>query len=103
MEDLADFAEAACAGTHAAVFETFVTVLIVDAAFFAVREDFVGFCNLLEFFLCGRIIRMQIGVVLTGELAVDFFQFIVGDISADAQHLIIITFVCHNRIYTLSV
>src|SRR4051812_2269948 len=49
-------------------------VLIVLFSFFWIAQHFVGLVDLLKFFLCIRIVRIQIWMILTRELAVGLFN-----------------------------
>jgi len=65
-------------------------VLIVFLSFFGIAQHLVGFVNLLKFFAGVRIIRIQVRVHLTGQLAVRLFDLIVRGCFRYAQYAIII-------------
>ena len=49
--------------------------LVVHLAFLGVREDFVGFLNLLELLFGGFVAGIQVRVILAGQLAVGRANF----------------------------
>ena len=72
------------------------TVLVVPRALVSVGQDFVGFPGLLEFFLGCLVAGVTVGVVLHGGLAVGLLYVVGAGVLADAQHLIVISFLCHS-------
>ena len=69
--------------------------LVILFALFFVREHLVGFIGLFEALFRGLVARMQIRMVLLGDLAVCFFYFICRGVLFDAQHFIVISFFSH--------
>ena len=73
-----------------------VTKLVILGPLVLVGQHLVGLVDLLELRLRLCIARVQVGVILLGQLAVGLFQFIVRGGLGHAQDLIIVTFLfCH--------
>src|SRR4030095_767119 len=69
-----------------------VAKAIVKRAFLAIDQDRVGLCDFLEFFLGLGALRITVGMVLHGELAIGTFDFLLGRSANHSQHLVVITF-----------
>ena len=69
-----------------------MAVLVIGGPLLAIREDFVGFLGFLEFFLGRRIVRVAVGVMLHGHLAVGLLDLVVGSVAVDAENLVKIAF-----------
>ena len=74
-------------GVHAGVAE-----LVVPAPLLPVRENFVSLVGLLKLFLGLLVVRVQVRVVLPGQLFIRLFDFVVRRALRHAQDFIIITF-----------
>ena len=72
-----------------------MTELIVLLALLWVGENFICLIALLEALLTGLVAGVKIRVVLLGELPVCFFYLIGRGVLADAQHLVIVSFISH--------
>ena len=66
--------------------------LVVTGALVLVGQDLIGFVDLLELGLSHGVAGVQVGVVLLGQLAVGFFQFVIGRALGNAKDFVIITF-----------
>jgi hypothetical protein len=65
---------------------------VIGSTLFLIREDFIGFPNLLEAFFSLRVIRILVRVVLDGRLAVGFL-YLRGRCSLiDPKDLIVVSF-----------
>src|SRR5262249_7110138 len=64
--------------------------LIVSFSLVRVRQDLVGFVDLLEFFLGGLIPRVQVRMVLSGEFAIGLPNLVVGGIALNPKDFVII-------------
>lgn len=71
--------------------------LIVLGPLLLVREHLIGLIDLFEPGFRRFVARVQVRVILFGQLPVSFFQFIVRGAFLDPQDLIVISFllVCH--------
>ena len=95
VAEVAEALEARAAEAGARV-EGGVAVLVVLRALVVVGEDLVGLVDLLEALLAGLVARMQIGMVLLGELSICFFDLLGARALLQAEHLVVIAFVCHS-------
>ncbi|KAF5055611.1 hypothetical protein DSECCO2_375850 [anaerobic digester metagenome] len=68
---------------------------VVLGALGCVAQDLVGLGRLLEHVLGLRIVRVAVGVVLQGELAIGALDLISRGTAADAQHFVVIALVSH--------
>jgi hypothetical protein len=99
-EDIEGIVEATATGggaAHAAS-EGGVAVAIIGGAFLIVAEHVVGLSDLLELAFGALVIRVFVRVKLHRELAVGFFQILGGNVARDAEHFVIIAFVCHEGV-----
>ena len=102
-EDIAKAAEAAkipkaakTAAVKAGVgIEGCMAILVILLPLFLIGEHLIGLIGLLEPLLTGLVAGVQIRVVLLGELPVCFFYLIGRGVLADAQHLVIVSFISH--------
>ena len=69
-----------------------VSKSVVHRAFLAVDEHRVGFGHLFEFFFSRRAVRIAVGMILHGELAIRALDFLLARGTHDTQHLVIIAF-----------
>ena len=86
------------AGTRAgpsAVLESGMAVLVIGRSLLGIAEDTVGFIGLFEFIRCFRIVFVQVRVILPGQFVVGLFQFIGCGVFGNAQHLIVVSLLCH--------
>ena len=72
-----------------------MTELIVFLALLGIGQHFVCLVALLEALLTCFVAGVQIRVVLLGKLPVCFFYLIGRSVLADAQHLVIVSFISH--------
>ena len=91
-------AESAKAGKIAKALRRIVTVAIVQLPLFRIGEHLVRFADLFEFFGGVRIIGIGVGMILLGETAERFFDFVVARVAVHAEHFIVITFLWHGGI-----
>ena len=70
--------------------------LVIAGLLLRVGQDLVGLVDLLEALLAFFIARMQVRVVGLGQLAVGFFDFVLGCPLFDTEHFIIISFFSHT-------
>ena len=75
-----------------------MTELIVLLALLLVGKHFVGFGCFLELLLGLLIVRITVGVIFDGELAVRLFYFIGRCGLRHPKHLIIISFLLHIKL-----
>jgi hypothetical protein len=68
---------------------------VVLGALGGIAQDLVGLGRLLEHVLGLRIVRVAVGVVLQGELAIGALDLVRRGAAADAQHFVVITLVGH--------
>lgn len=74
-----------------------VSELVVLRSLVRIGEDVVGFIDFLEFFFRGFwIVFIQIRMVLACQPAICFLDLIVCGAFIDAQHVIVISAVCHS-------
>jgi len=69
-----------------------VAELVVIGALGGVGEDVVGFLDFLELFLGGFVVLVDVGVVLTDELAVRLAEFVGAGVARDAEDFVIVSF-----------
>ena len=93
--EAAEAPEAARAVTGVGV-EGRVAELVVLLALVGIGEDLIGLVGLLEALLTGLVAGVLIGVVLLGDLAVCFFDLVLRGALRNAEHLVVITFICHR-------
>src|SRR5262249_1830549 len=72
---------------HAGVAEA-----IVHGAFLQIAQNAVGFAGLFELFFGGRVVGIAIGVIAFRQVAIGGLDFLVAAITADAQHLVVVSF-----------
>ena len=70
--------------------------LVILRALVGIGQHLVGLVDLLEALLAFFIARMQVRVVGLGQLAVGFFDFVLGCPLFDTEHFIIISFFSHT-------
>ena len=70
--------------------------LVILPTLVRVVQYLVGFCCLLEFLLGCLVTGITVRVVFDGELAVCHFYLVFGGVAVHAQHLVIVSFLCHN-------
>jgi hypothetical protein len=88
-----DVGEAGTTATKAAAGLTVyagMTKLVVGGALTGVRQDFVGFAGLFEFFLGILVIRVTVRVVFHGELSVCPLYFLFVRVPGNPEHFVII-------------
>jgi hypothetical protein len=73
-----------------------MAVAVVGWAFLGIGENLIGFADFLEFLLGLFIALMFVGMMLDGEFAVGFFNFLGGDSAANAEHFVVIFFGGHG-------
>ena len=78
------------------------TKLVVHLALLSVGKDFVGFLNLLEFFLGGFVARIQVGMIFSREFAISGANILHRSLAGDSEKIVVILFsggchVCGNR------
>lgn len=95
IAEITEAAEARAAVEAGVRVEGRVAELVVLFALFLVGEHLVGLVRLLEALLAGLVVRVQVGVSGFGDIPVCFFYFIRRGALVNAEHLVIITFVCH--------
>lgn len=77
--------------------ESIVSELVVLGSLIRIGEDVVGFIDFLEFFFRRFwIVFIQIRMVLACQPAICFLDLIVCGAFIDAQHVIVISAVCHS-------
>lgn len=64
---------------------------------FFVAEDFVGFGELLEFFLCGLVAGIYVRVVLARQMAVGLAKLLRLGIPADTEYAVIILLCAYSH------
>ena len=98
-EDIAEAAEAAkpgAAGAAGGRVERRMAELVILRALVGIGQHLVGLVDLLEALLAFFIARMQVRVVGLGQLAVGFFDLVLGCAFFDTEHFIIISFFSHT-------
>ncbi len=69
-----------------------MAVLIVGRALLAVGKNFVGFLGFLEVFLRLGIVRIAVGMMLHGQLAIGLLDVLVGSVAVDAKNFVKVAF-----------
>src|SRR5690606_27633551 len=92
-EDVLDIGEAAGEG---AFFDAAVAELVVAPPLLRVGEYGVRLGRLLELGLGLGVVRVAVGVVLEGELAVRGLQLVLSGVARDAEHLIVVALARHR-------
>jgi len=75
-----------------------VSEAVISGTLIRVREDFVGFINLLEL-LRGTVFVVTVGMILEGQLTKSLSYLLVGSISTYAEDFIVIPFYWHIGFY----
>ena len=65
---------------------------VVHRALLAIDEHRVGFGYFFKFFFRGRTVRIAVGMILHGELAIRALDFLLARGTNDTQHLVVIAF-----------
>ena len=71
-----------------------LAILIVLGSFIRITQYLVRLVELLEFLLRLLVVRVQVGMQLTGQLAIRLFYVFCRRVLVDSQYLVIIN-VCH--------
>ncbi len=101
-EDVADVAEVGgveaaaeaagpCVGVEGGVAETVILGLLVR-----VTQDLIGLVDLFELCLGFGAVRVQVRVILLGQLAVCFFDLVFGCALVDTEDFIVVAFFCQG-------
>jgi len=69
-----------------------VAITIVERTFLTIGQNGICFAALLEFFFRVRIVRIAVGMVLQGQLAVGALDLLLAGATLDAQDFVIISF-----------
>ena len=85
-------AESSESATHVGTVESELVVLLTCLR---VVEHVIGLGGLLEFLLSLLVTRIAVRVVFDGYLAIRFLDLVLCCAFADAQHLVVISFLCH--------
>ena len=88
-------AEAIEASAEATAHRTVESKLIVLLALLWVVQHVVGLCSLLKLLLGLLVARIAVGVIFDGYLSVCLLDFVFRGRLADAQHLVVVSFLCH--------
>ena len=88
-------AETAKAAARRAAVHARVAELVVTRTLVGIRQHVVGLGGLLELFLGLLVARVLVGVIFYRGLAVGLLYLVGIGVALDAQHLIIIPFLCH--------
>ena len=92
----AEIETAKAASSAAALFEGCVAELVILASLIRIRQDRIGFGGLLELGLGILVSRIDIRVILLGQLPVGLLQVCFRRVSGNTEDLIIISFIfCH--------
>ena len=92
----AEAAETGAAGAAGGRVERRMAELVILRALVGIGQHLVGLVDLLEALLAFLIARMQVRVVGLGQLAVGFFDLVLGCTLFDTEHFIIISFFSHT-------
>lgn len=65
-------------------------VFVILLTFLGVTQYFIGFIYLLKLVLCTRVIRVQVRMILTGQLTKSLFYIILRSTFVNSKNLIII-------------
>ena len=92
--------KAACAAraAKAAHVRAVMAVAVILRALLRVRQHLVGLVELLKARLSLLIVGVQVGVAFLGLGAVGLLNILGAGVLINAQHLIIITFCCHDNL-----
>ena len=71
-----------------------MTKLVINLTLFSIAQYFVGFVGFFKLFFSSRISGITVRMQLHGDATVGLFQIAVGDVSINAQDLVIIS-LCH--------
>src|SRR6187399_241630 len=66
------------------------SILIIFFSFFRITQYFIGLIELLEFFVCFLIIWVKIGMRLSGEFTIGFFNIFLRCVFINSQRFVII-------------
>src|SRR5687768_4020035 len=66
------------------------SILVIFLPFFGITQYFIGLIELLEFLVSFLVIWIKIGMMLSCEFAIGFFNIFLRCIFIDAQHFVII-------------
>jgi len=69
-----------------------VAEAIVGGTLIGVHENIISLPQLLKFFFRMRILRIFVRMELHCELAISALDLLVGDVSLDAKHFVIVAF-----------
>jgi hypothetical protein len=72
-----------------------MAVLVVGRPLLRVGEDLVGFLGFLELLLRFRVVRIAVGMVLHGQLAVGLLDLVVRGVAIDAEDFVVVALLCH--------
>ena len=92
----AEAAETGAAGAAGGRVERRMAELVILRALVGIGQHLVGLVDLLEALLAFLIARMQVRVVGLGQLAVGFFDLVLGCAFFNTEHFIIISFFSHT-------
>ena len=92
----AEAAETGPAGAAGGRVERRMAELVILRALVGIGQHLVGLVDLLEALLTFLIARMQVRVVGLGQLAVGFFDLVLGCAFFNTEHFIIISFFSHT-------
>lgn len=101
-EDIADIAEirgaeAAAESASAGIrVKCRVAESVILRLLIRIAQNFIGLIDLFELCLCFRVVGVQVGVILLGQLAVCFFYLCVGRALVNAENLVVIAFLCQG-------
>ena len=87
-EGIPEAATTSSAKTAGLLVDTRMAVLIIGGTFLAIRKNLVSLLAFLEFFLRPRIVRIAVGVVLHGQLAVGLLDLVFTGVAVDAENFI---------------
>ena len=96
IEDVFKTAEAAIARARAAHARILMTELIIACALLRIGQDFVSLVDLFKPRFGFLVVGVQVRVAGLGRLAVCFFDLVIRGALGYAQHLVIISFICHS-------
>jgi hypothetical protein len=95
-EGVGKAAHAGAAGAHASLrVDAGVAVLVVGGALLRVGEDLVGFLGLLELLFRLWVVRIAVGMVLHGQLAVGLLDVLIRSVAVDAEDFVVVALLCH--------
>ena len=70
--------------------------LVILPALVRVVQHFISFCSLLKFLLSCLVAGVTVWVVFDGKFAVRDLYLVFRGVAVHAQHLVIVSFLCHN-------